>query len=467
MPFNSLYSIIIITILNNNSKFISTRITRYFLLSILYLIKAIRLVFVYLWKFLTILLKTIFFLPKIILKPIIFKIYRLSLRTKIKKDKKEKEKESQLQYYKLKFKKTLPYVLLITIGISTIANNLFAKLPEPEEFGKNTIMSKITTRETNEFFNNDEIIEEEGPAVIAKKTIEEERATIEAPLPQAVINVSDPEPIPAMTANEETVLIATAISEEAAKQGPRDKIIEYVIEQGDTLSGIAQKFDISVATMLWSNNLTYYSVIRPGKTLKILPTTGLLHEVKKGESLSAIAKKYKSDVDKILEANKLTSADQVAIGSNLIIPDGVKPAAKITTHTTPSSIFTAPKTTNTNTKLLWPTNAHRITQYYWWRHAAIDIGAPSGTPIYASESGTVETSGWSRGGYGYYIIINHGNGIKTLYAHASKLLVRKGENVSRGQTIMLMGNTGWSTGPHLHFEVRVNGYKQNPLSYIR
>ncbi len=412
-------------------------------------------------------LKIIFWLPETISKPIIFKIYYLFSKIKFKKNNEEKENTNQLQYYKLKFKKTLPYILLITIGILTIANNLFAKLPEPEEFGKNTVMSKIITRETNEFFNNDEIIEEEGPAVIAKKTIEEERTAIEAPLPQAMINISEPKPTPAMTANEETVLIATTISEEAAKQGPRDKVIDYIIEQGDTLSGIAQKFDISVATMLWSNNLTYYSVIRPGKTLKILPTTGLLHEVKKGESLSAIAKKYKSDIDKILEANKLTSADQVAIGSNLIIPDGVKPAAIITTHTTPSSIFNPPKTTNSNTKLLWPTNAHRITQYYWWRHAAIDIGAPTGTPIYAAESGTVETSGWSRGGYGYYIIINHGNGIKTLYAHASKLLVRKGEKVSRGQTIMLMGSTGWSTGSHLHFEVRVNGYKQNPLSYIR
>lgn len=274
-----------------------------------------------------------------------------------------------------------------------------------------------------------------------------------------------------MTTNERTALLATAISEEAAKEGPRDKVIEYTIEQGDTISGIAQKFNISVATILWSNDLTYYSVIKPGKTLKILPTTGLLHEVKKGESLSAIATKYKSDIDKILEANKLTSADQVAIGNNLIIPDGVKPAAVITTNTTPTSIFNAPKTTNTNantnTKLLWPTSAKKITQYYWWKHAAIDIGAPTGTPIYAAESGTVEVAGWSTGGYGNYIIINHGNGMKTLYAHASKLYVRKGEKVSRGQTIMAMGSTGWSTGPHLHFEVRVNDYKQNPLSYIK
>jgi murein DD-endopeptidase MepM/ murein hydrolase activator NlpD len=423
---------------------------------------------IYFGKFLKILFQIIFCLPKIIFKPLIFKIYHLSLKTKIKKDKEKKEEKYQLQYYKLKFKKTLPYTLLVIIGTLTIVNNLFAKLPEPEEFGKDTVLSKIIIQKTNEFFNNNEITEEGGPAVIAKKNTEMDRATIEAPLPQIILNdVSDLEPIPTMTTNQKTALLATTISEEATKEGPRDKIIEYTIEQGDTISGIAQKFNISVATILWSNNLTYYSVIKPGGTLKILPTTGLLHEVKKGESISTIAKKYKSDIDKILEANKLSSADQIAIGNNLIIPDGVKPAAVITTNTTPTSIFSAPKVTNTNTKLLWPTSAKTITQYYWWKHAAIDIGGPTGTPIYASESGTVEISGWSTGGYGYYIVINHGNGIKTLYAHASKLYVKKGEKVSRGQTIMAMGSTGWSTGPHLHFEVRVNGYKQNPLSYIK
>jgi hypothetical protein len=107
------------------------------------------------------------------------------LKTKIKKEKKEKKEKHQLQYYKLKFKKTLPYTLLIIIGTLTIVNNLFAKLPEVEEFGKNTVLSKIITQETNEFFNNNEIIEEEGPAVIAKKNTESDRATIEAPLPQA------------------------------------------------------------------------------------------------------------------------------------------------------------------------------------------------------------------------------------------------------------------------------------------
>ncbi len=363
----------------------------------------------------------------------------------------------------------LPYALLILIGVLTIANNIFAQPPEPEEFGKKAIISKLITYENKEFLNNDEIIEEEGPAMISQKTLETEGTTLEAPLPQAQVNLPTPTSTITMTTNEETALMATALSEEALQEGPRTKVIEYTVEEGDTISGIAEKFQISVASILWSNDLTYYSVIRPGKTLKILPTTGLIHTIKKGDTISSLAKKYKAEEDKILEANKLTSANQISIGQDLIIPDGIKPAAVITAHTTPTTIFTPPKSSpeNANTKLLWPTTTKAITQYYWWRHPAIDIGGKSGTPIYAAESGTVEIAGWSSGGYGYYIIINHGNSIKTLYAHASKLYVQKGENVSRGQTIMAMGTTGWSTGPHLHFEVRVNGYKQNPLSYIR
>ncbi len=274
-----------------------------------------------------------------------------------------------------------------------------------------------------------------------------------------------------MTTGAESALVGTQISEESLSEQPRDKTINYTVEEGDTISGIAQKFEISVATILWANDLTYYSVIRPGLNLKIPPVTGILYTIQKGDTISSIAKKYNSDEDKILEQNKLSSANRISIGQELIIPDGVKPVSRITTRKTTPAIVTPPRettrTVDLSTKLLWPTSAKTITQYYSWRHAGLDIAGPSGTAIYAAESGTVTVSGWSNGGYGYYVIIDHGNGMQTLYAHASKLYVSKGEKVSRGQTIMAMGSTGWSTGPHLHFEVRSGGYKQNPLSYIR
>lgn len=114
----------------------------------------------------------------------------------------------------------------------------------------------------------------------------------------------------------------------------------------------------------------------------------------------------------------------------------------------------------------WPAGVRKITQYFSWRHTGLDIAGPLGTPIYAADSGTVEIEGWGSG-YGNQIVINHGGGKKTRYAHLSKFYVEKGEAVTKGQAIAAMGSTGWSTGSHLHFEVIINGTKYNPLNYIK
>lgn len=397
------------------------------------------------------------------------RLYHLIIKIKILKHKKEKDENIvQLTDNKTN-KKTFSYFLFILVGLITLTNNIFAKLPEPEEFAKNTIIAKIIISQNENYFYN-EIITEEGPAVIAKNNVEYEGSAMEAPLPTLQTTTDNPIFTNIISTEENSALVASHLSDESLKEQPRDKVISYVVETGDTVSGIAQKFGISVATILWSNDLTYYSMIKPGNILKIPPTTGLIYTVSKGDTLSSIAKKYSADADKILATNKLSTADQISIGLELIIPDGIRPADKIVatkiTNTKNIIIPSKAEITNTGTKLLWPATG-RITQYYSWRHTGLDIAAKSGTAVYAAESGTVETSGWNAGGYGYYIIINHGNGIQTLYAHSSKLLVSKGEKVSRGQTIMLMGSTGRSTGSHLHFEVRVGGYKKNPLSYIR
>ena len=104
-------------------------------------------------------------------------------------------------------------------------------------------------------------------------------------------------------------------------------------------------------------------------------------------------------------------------------------------------------------------------QYYHWRHHAIDIGGRTGSPIYAALDGKIIKAGWTTG-YGYNIIIDHGGGKKTLYAHLSKMYVQRGEQVTQGAAIGALGSTGWSTGPHLHFEIVINGVKVNPLSYL-
>ncbi|NTW22993.1 peptidoglycan DD-metalloendopeptidase family protein [Candidatus Falkowbacteria bacterium] len=274
----------------------------------------------------------------------------------------------------------------------------------------------------------------------------------------------------------------------------RSEIVSYTVEQGDTISTIAKKFDIGVNTILWQNNLNAYSVIRPGDVLSILPVSGVVHAVVSGETVKAIASKYDIPESTIADFNKLSASGFLTIGQKLIIPGGRKESyiqekpksysglALLKNLVTPKKDNKQPsnikvdasddknvpddaKPTKGN-KMAWPTSGYRITQYYSWKHFAIDVADKVGTPIYAADAGVIESAGWGRG-YGNNIVINHGGGKKTRYAHLSKFYVKAGGQVDKGQTIAAMGNTGWSTGPHLHFEIIINGTKYNPLNYVR
>jgi murein DD-endopeptidase MepM/ murein hydrolase activator NlpD len=255
----------------------------------------------------------------------------------------------------------------------------------------------------------------------------------------------------------------------------RTETIEYEVQTGDTVSAIAQKFNLKVNTILWANNLSAFSLIRPGNKLTILPTDGILHTVSRNETIGAIANLYGVDNNQISEYNDI-SGDIISINQKLIIPGALKkapspvrPVASTpkapsipTINSNPSTAASIPS----DGRMAWPTQGHRITQYYSWRHTGLDIANKTGTPIYAAEAGTIEFSGWSTG-YGNNIIINHGGGKKTRYAHMTEMYVRVGQQVAKGAHIAAMGSTGWSTGPHIHFEVIINGVKQNPLNYIR
>ena len=263
----------------------------------------------------------------------------------------------------------------------------------------------------------------------------------------------------------------------ATKNTNRTQIIYHTVQPGETIGAIAEKYNISVVSILWANDLSVRSYIRPGDELKILPVSGLVHKVKSGDTILKIAQTYDANAEKIVEFNKLkTGGSDIVIGEELIIPDGVKPTP-VATYTPPVQKYTqlsqvvAPKPSvaaPAGSGWLWPTSVTHITQYYNWRHTGLDIAGPVGTPLYAAKSGKVIKSqcGWN-GGYGCYVIIDHGGGYQTLYGHASKLYVSYGEQVVQGQTIAAMGSTGRSTGPHIHFEVRVNGARLNPLTYIR
>lgn len=262
----------------------------------------------------------------------------------------------------------------------------------------------------------------------------------------------------------------------------RAEIIRHTVQPGEVIGSIAQSYGISVATILWANGLSVRSYIRPGDTLIILPTDGVLHTVKSGDTVSKIARLYGGEESKIIAYNTLAAGgSSLSVGQQLIVPGGEKTqtvsqtvAQNVTEstrkYTALSNVAAPPPSVAApaGSGYIWPTTVRRITQYYGLKHTGVDIAGPIGTPLYASKSGTVIKSqcGYN-GGYGCYIIVDHGNGVQTLYAHASQLYVSVGEQVIQGQTIALMGSTGRSTGPHIHFEVRVNGKRTNPFSYVK
>lgn len=261
--------------------------------------------------------------------------------------------------------------------------------------------------------------------------------------------------------------------------GSRTQIVEYTVQPGDVIGNIASQFGVDINTILWANNLTFRSYIRPGDILKILPTSGVLHTVARGDTLGGIARTYDADMADIIAFNKLQKdGSDIVIGEELIIPGGEKPQPTPTLVQRTSNVITPKLSTiaapppsveaPAGSGFLWPTAARTITQYSNWRHVALDIAGPIGTATYATKEGTVIKSqcGWN-GGYGCYIIIDHGGGVQSLYGHHSELLVAVGDEVTQGQTIGLMGSTGRSSGPHVHFEIRVNGAQQNPLRYVR
>lgn len=254
--------------------------------------------------------------------------------------------------------------------------------------------------------------------------------------------------------------------------------IDYEIQSGDSLSSIAYEFNVSIPTIMWNNNLTTRSILKLGQVLKIPPTTGVMHTVKKGDSLKKIATLYSAQVEDIVKFNNLKgSGSELKAGERIAVPKGtIKTIAVITkprsirqtisNQPTPANSYAAPSASG----FVWPTAYHLITQYYGFKHHALDIGGPWQSPIYATKEGTIIMSqcGWNSG-YGCYIIIDHGGGVRSLYGHNSQLLVAVGDLVDTGQTIALMGNTGHVrgvTGIHSHFEIQVNGGRVNPLRYV-
>ncbi len=237
----------------------------------------------------------------------------------------------------------------------------------------------------------------------------------------------------------------------------------YKVKSGDTISGIAKKFGLTnISTLISVNDIGNVRQLGAGQKLKIPSIDGIVYTVKAGDSLNTIATANKIKLESILDVNELTS-ETLTVGQQLFLP-GVGLDQK-TLQSRMGELFMVPITA----KFRW-------TSPYGWRadpftgvrsfHTGTDMACPEGTPILAAMSGRISEVGNNRT-YGNYIIINHGNGYQTVYAHMSKTIAKKGQWVTQGSKIGLVGSTGYSTGPHLHFMVYKNGNRIDPMTVLK
>ncbi len=450
---------------------VSLRIKQFAVSLAVRMLRLARVIVRALWWLLALLIDPFWLTLKFILKPIALFIYRryISVFTRLKKSKFFHNK-----FFFIFGNKYLIHVMVVTITVFVASNNVIqAKTVYDEDFGKQSGLYQIASEgelgeeivekglpqrsgSTDFYFETDGVLIANIPRVDPQaqrlRTIEEELQLLEAGS--------------ALTSN-------TVLSTEV---GVRADFTNYKVREGDSIGSIADRFGLSVNSILWANSLTSKSFIKPGDTLSIPPYSGYVVEVKDGDTLKKLVDKHTGDYDATLAA--LEGEDIIPVGSKIIIVDGepyVPPPPPKPTYTASNTgsgnVFQQRNVPGSVTggNLNWPVGCRNAAKTYYGHGLARDIACPSGTPIYAAESGTAyirNSNGWG-GGYGLYIDVVHPNGMTTRYAHMSAFNISSGQSVGRGDVIGFVGSTGRSTGPHVHFEVTVNGVKQEPLNFIR
>ena len=257
------------------------------------------------------------------------------------------------------------------------------------------------------------------------------------------------------------------------------KVAAYIVAAGDSLWTVANSQNLEIDTLFGCNDLKDPDKLRPGATLRIPDQDGIFYKVGKGDTLEKIAKSYGIPADRIRMGNAPGAVDTLTAGAEIFLP-GARPEASDTPSEGKSSSGSGKKSSESPAKSYtrsyrWPV-VGKINSPFGWRrhpvtrrrdfHTGVDIKAPRGRAIKAAKAGRVEYAGWM-GGYGRVVVVRHGDGYSTLYAHCNSISVRKGQSVSQGQTIASVGTSGRSTGPHLHFEIRNGQSPQNPLKMLR
>lgn len=245
----------------------------------------------------------------------------------------------------------------------------------------------------------------------------------------------------------------------ATARASAGEISVYTVRAEDTLSHIAEMYGVTVNTIMWANDMTRASSIREGQTLIILPIAGVRHVVKRGDTINSIAKVYEGDVEEILAYNELSSEAGLEVGTTIVVPGGAIHSAPAVTKVAAAPVRTSGSNSGAGGSWLSHPAPGSIKTQGLHGYNAVDLAGSAGAAIRAAAAGEVivsKSSGWN-GGYGQYIVIKHSNGAQSLYAHLSSNSVGVGAYVNQGEVIGGMGNTGRSTGTHLHFEVRGGG----------
>jgi murein DD-endopeptidase MepM/ murein hydrolase activator NlpD len=284
------------------------------------------------------------------------------------------------------------------------------------------------------------------------------------------------------------------LSEENMGLGTQD----YTVQEGDSFWSVAADYDTDVDTLIALNTDVQPETLQPGQKLKVVQAFhGLTYMVQPGDTLYDIASSHHLSPEQIREANAMGRDNTVKVGEMIFLPGArsrestrntvvsrsgtvrreSSPRTAATTAAAPAPAAPAPApaapapapSPKKSSGWIWPLDGGMYTSEFGWRgrdfHEGMDIAVPIGTVAVAAKGGTVEFAGW-HGGYGYMVLIDHGDGTKSRYAHASALLVTAGTAVEQGQPVIKVGSTGNSTGPHLHFEIIVNGTPQDPRNYL-
>lgn len=336
-------------------------------------------------------------------------------------------------------------------------------------------------------------------SIVSEKPVAEKNAAL---LTQPVVLATVPSLIARHQAEVQAIQapsVAAAQSAEvsgdptpAAAPQPQQPYFLYQIQPGDTVSSIAAAYGVTTDSILASNydQVNDPDLLLPGANLLVPSANGIVYRIQQGDTLSDVASYYHADVGKIVSYNNITAADQVPVGAVLLLPDAVAPAP------TPAFVAAAPADDplpaavggsvgddipvpafvpppgGGSAGYIWPVGGN-ISQYFGEPelgsyHKAIDIDGFGnyGAPVGAAQEGTVVLAAWDDYGLGYHVVISHPDGSQTVYAHLSDIWVAQGQYVSQGEPVGALGSTGYSTGAHLHFEIRIGGVPVDPLGYL-